>query len=201
MKLELECKIPIDDRAALASRLHALGAEDCGEVYERNWVLDTPDRSLHASYTLLRLRVEDGAEHALLTIKKPARQSEFKSRQEYEVTVESKSAMLMALQALGYDVVWYYEKKRARWRYNGCTIALDDLPQIGSFIEIEAGTESRISEALQQLDINPNDHVDGTYRSLYEQYCEKYGHSVGDMEFHQGNSQSSQQNMQKSGSS
>lgn len=187
MTIELECKIPVADRDTLAERLRALDAEDRGDVYERNWVLDTPDRDLNARQMLLRVRTEDHGETAVVTVKKPASQTKFKSRMEVELTATRQGEAMLLLETLGYQSVWYYEKRRHHWRYHGCSIALDELPAIGSFIEVEAGSEQRIADVIRELQLDPSDHVDGTYRSLFEDYCRTHGKELSDMEFAPGN--------------
>jgi adenylate cyclase, class 2 len=175
MKIELECKIPIPDRAALADKLSALGAERESDVRECNWVFDTPERTLRDGEKLLRMRTtsEDGA--ALVTVKTPAPEASFKCRNEIEIEVESPRAMEALLTALDYEIEWYYEKKREHWIYEGCEISLDELPEIGCFIEVEGPDEASIARVLHALDVDPDGHVDDTYRGIYRRHLAARG--------------------------
>jgi len=112
MTIERECKIPVPDARATGERLRRLGAESQVRHYERNWVFDTADQSLFHRDVLLRLRTVDGHEDGLLTVKGPAANAAFKSREEIEVTVDDAATARTLLAALGYTVVWYYEKRR-----------------------------------------------------------------------------------------
>jgi len=53
----------------------------------------------------------------------------------------------------GYEVTWFFEKRRAEYRRPGLriVIAVDEVPEMGYFIEIEGAVEftSEIESALQ----------------------------------------------------
>lgn len=183
MARELECKIRIGDCAPVAAKLLALGAELDGEAFERNWTFDTPTRELYQSRRLLRLRTWDGREGGLVTVKCPPVESAFKSREEVEFAVADPGAFEAAMTALGYERAWYYEKFRQTWTYWGCEAALDELPCIGSFLEVEGPDEATIHTVLDHLGINAEGHTQLSYRGLYETYCKARGEEVGALRF------------------
>ncbi|MBN2713627.1 MAG: class IV adenylate cyclase [Planctomycetes bacterium] len=183
MKIELECKIPISGREEIAGRLASLGAHDKGDVHERNWCFDTEDERLKGEQMLLRIRTVGGGEAALFTVKLPSEEGKFKSRQEIEMKAESAEDGIKLLNALGYEITWFYEKRRHHWTYRNCEIALDLLPEIGCFIEIEGESEESISAICHELSIDPSGHVDGNYRSLFAEHCSRNGTRMRDMRF------------------
>ncbi len=183
MHIERECKIRVADQDALKARMKACNAQSLGRVYERNWVLDTEKHELHARQMLLRLRSADNEKGGILTVKRPALNSRFKTREEIEIHVDSISGAKTLLAALGYEPRWYYEKYREYWRYKGCVIALDELPEIGNFIEVEGPADHAIRLVLEDLELDPEDHIDLNYLGLFEQFCQSKGEPLRDMRF------------------
>ena len=183
MHIERECKIRVRDQDALKARLESRDALSLGRVYERNWVFDTAEHELHARQVLLRLRSADNEKGGTLTVKCPAPHSQFKTREEIEVQVGSMSGAKTLLAALGYEPKWYYEKYREYWRYRGCVIALDQLPEIGTFIEVEGPADHAIRLVLEDLELDPEEHIDLNYLGLFEQFCQSKGEPMRDMRF------------------
>ncbi|MCX7935045.1 MAG: class IV adenylate cyclase [Planctomycetota bacterium] len=169
MPLERECKLAIPAREVIAARLLALGAIGGPDTLERNWVFDTADGRLRAAGMLLRIRATDDGELPRLTVKKPSSASEFKAREEVEIAISSAADGCAALEALGFAPWWYYEKRRQNWRCGECRIALDLLPELGCFIEIEAETDVAIRDLLHRLGLDPGQHIAETYLGLFWQ--------------------------------
>lgn len=181
MSHERECKLPIAERAPYAEKLRALGAADHGDVLERNWVLDTPDQQHRRAGTLLRLRQGPDSR---LTYKGPyLTDSAFQYREELELAIDDRKTLHQILLRLGFEVAWYYEKQRHAWTYSGMEIALDELPAIGSWLEVEAETDTAIDETLARLGLCRQDHVPSSYLDLFSAHCKKTGAMPGDMRF------------------
>ncbi len=183
MAQELECKIPIEDCVAMAEKILALGGIDEGQVFERNWVFDTPQRSLLADKKLLRLRTVDNMPGGLVTVKGVPVHAKFKSREEIEYRVDDIEAFARSLLTLGYERSWYYEKRRWTWSYLGCEVMLDDLPCLGAFIEVEAVRDEMIRGVLENLGVNPEDHTPLSYRGLYEKFCTEHHIAMGSLRY------------------
>ena len=58
---------------------------------------------------------------------------------------------------------------------------LDEAP-IGNFLELE-GPKDEIDRWAGALGFTSADYVTGTYRDLYEAWCEEHGHELEDMTF------------------
>lgn len=135
--LEIEVKFYLPEIPSLRNRILALGARSRGRIFETNIVFDDENRSLRQAHRLLRLR-SDGENR--LTFKSPPSEpqgTDFKIRQETEVTVGDFGAMHRILTALGYVRETVYEKWRETFELHGAHLCIDTLP-FGRFLEIEA---------------------------------------------------------------
>ncbi|WP_285906174.1 class IV adenylate cyclase [Pseudodesulfovibrio pelocollis] len=175
MALECELKYADADLDALRRRLAADGGAPCGGRYfESNLVFDGPGRQLRAAGVLLRLRLRQG--QAVLTVKRPpgeAVDSVLKVFEELETTVGDFATMRAALEAVGFDVAFAYEKVREKWRFDGCTVCLDHLPY-GDFVEIE-GDETTVPRCAAALGLDPETSTRATYHALNLERCAAMG--------------------------
>ena len=84
-----------------------------------------------------------GSKH-ILTLKGPNRNSRFTNKAEYNFTIpETVSKALDVVLPVSIS----YHKRRENYKPLGdskCTISLDYLPQLGEFVEVEAGTENQV---------------------------------------------------------
>lgn len=183
MGKEIEAKIQVSDLEALRSRLLQLGAVDEGCALERNWVLDNDIDSLRGSGVLLRVR-SHGDVGGILTVKRRMEGGAFKTREEVECMVDSTDDLLRQLEMIGFSIRWIYEKRRQTLVWHDCVLALDELPEIGSFIEIEGSPES-IREVIAQLGLSPDEHLDDNYLGLWQKHLKARGESPRHMIFAQ----------------
>ncbi len=173
MAKETEAKIRVHNLVAVHDRLLALGAVDEGRQLERNWVFDNDDGSLERKGVLLRVRGYGGA-GGVFTVKQRTGGGAFKTREEVESMVDSVEDLLRQLDMLGYRLAWMYEKRRRTLLWRDCVFALDECPEIGSFVEIEGGEQS-IREACRAVGLDPGRHIDDTYLGLWRKHLEARG--------------------------
>ena len=152
MDQEIEAKYRLDDPASFRERLAAAGARPASRVFEVNRLFDTAGHRLRAADCGLRVRTyrslaADQQVSATLTYKGPRAAGELKVREEVETAVTNPSGVATILQRLGFDEVVRYEKRRETWRLDDCEVCLDELPQLGWFVEIE-GPGTRAVEAV-----------------------------------------------------
>jgi adenylate cyclase class 2 len=153
---EIEAKYRLDDPAGLRRRLVACGAQPGGRVLEGNRMFDTAERSLQAADCGLRLRtcrsLEDGRPlSATLTYKGPRNVGALKVREEVETEVADPSSVATILRRLGFNEVVFYEKRRETWRLGECEVCVDELPQLGWFVEIEGPSKEAIATVSEKL--------------------------------------------------
>lgn len=161
MPVELEAKVKVDSLAPTRQRLLDAGAERLGAVLETNTFFDTADRALLAGDRGLRLRIERDpetkADQAKVTYKGPRQPGPLKARHEIEFIVADPFAAEALFNALGFRTDISFEKRRESWRLGGCRIELDEMPLLGTFVEIE-GPDAESVESVR-LELGLSDHA------------------------------------------
>ena len=152
MALEIEAKMKVADLDVIRARLSAAGATRVGARLEMNAFFDTPERLLKSRDEGLRVRAmtdEAGVASSVLTFKGPhvgATDAEagdaLKRREEIEFGVGSFDDAGAVLARLGYGPTLAFEKRRETWRLGGCLVELDELPHLGTFVEIEGDADA-----------------------------------------------------------
>ncbi len=161
---ESEAKFLVADLPRLEQRLLASGARLIqSRILEQNYRFDTVDGELTRSGRVLRLRRDN---EVRLTYKGPGRrESGVLSRRELEIGVTSLELARDLLLALGYDVVFFYEKYRTIYSFNSVEFMLDELPY-GNFVEIE-GETAAIGPAALALGLRWEASIPSSYHDLF----------------------------------
>ena len=164
---EIEVKLPCKDLVLLRETLEARGASLETPVHdETNDLYDDSAGRLAEGGVALRLRRARG--RAILTFKGPARFSGgIKTRAERETAVENAEELEAILAGLGFSRRFRYEKRREEWRFERCTVALDETP-IGRFVEVE-GDPTAIRRAVVALGLDFAEAIPYSYARLYEE--------------------------------
>ena len=187
MAVEIEIKLKVEHLAPVRDRLRALGAQHVGEVMETNTFFDTPDRALLASDCGLRLRhSRDGAtksEKLVVTYKGPRGEGQVKKREEIEVGVDKADAAEQMMERLGYVRQLSFEKRRETWRLDKCTVELDTLPELGSFVEIECPSEADVMRIREKLGLADVPAVTPTYADIVSHHLSDRGHRETTLKF------------------
>jgi adenylate cyclase class 2 len=183
MPVEIEAKLKVNDFEQVRERLGASGATHVGNSVETNFLFDTDDRSLLAADQGLRLRHKrsasgDEPERFILTFKGPRQQGKFKSRDEFEVGVLNGKDAVALLDRLGYREVLRFEKRRETWKLESCLVELDELPHLGSYVEIEGPKEETIQRVRELLHLSERPIVRASYVALLMTYLQEQGKST-----------------------
>ncbi len=165
MNTEIETKVKVDSLEATAARLEGLGAVFVCDLSQADAYFDDADRTLIKSDRGLRLRNETaaGSKKTILTYKGPRQATELKARREIEVSIDDETAMTQLLEAVGYEKIMAFEKKRGLWRMDDCEICLDELPLLGTFVEIEGPDQTAIADVTGKLGLDQLPHIDESY--------------------------------------
>lgn len=168
MCTEIEAKLKVDSHEEIAEKLAGLGAEFLEERLQKDQHFDDAEKTLAKTDRCLRLRrqLTGGQERIFLTYKGAKEKSKFKRRQEIEVEVEDGDSTEKLLSALGYEKTLCIEKRRRVWRLGGCEVALDELPLLGSFVEIEGPDEESIAEVQKSAGLSDLPHIQKSYAAL-----------------------------------
>lgn len=169
MALEIEAKIPVADLKPIADRLTSLKAVLKDAVREEDIYFDNGAVELIKKDCGLRLRKRLSDVHPLqiiLTYKGPRQESAFKSRPEYQVRLDDAEALVTIFQSLGFRESLKIQKIRQIWRLDDCEICLDDVSQLGLFVEVEGPSENIVQSVLVKLGLNPAHHISEGYARM-----------------------------------
>jgi adenylate cyclase class 2 len=178
---ELEIKYYVVDLAGIEARLLSLGAVvDQVRTHELNLRFDTPASDLTKAMQVLRLR-HDTADR--MTFKGPMQTVDgIRLRQEIEFTVGDFRSARVFLEALGFLVMMIYEKYRAVYQLDGVLVMLDEMPY-GDFVEIEGSDTVKIRSIGQQLGLDWDTRILGSYSALFSRLRTELGFTFRDLIF------------------
>jgi len=143
MKYEVEQKSPVTDMAAVEAKLAALGAtiESCQSQIDHYYA--HPARDFARTDEALRIRRTD--RDSCITYKGPKVDQTTKTRREIELPLATEEGQVAAweslLEALGFTLVGEVCKHRRKaaveWQGRRVEVALDEVVELGSFVELE----------------------------------------------------------------
>jgi predicted adenylyl cyclase CyaB len=186
MPVEIEIKLRVQDFAPVRARLESLSAAPLGQALETNIFLDTAERALLSADCGLRVRRSrkaDGREKRVVTYKGPRGEGQVKQREEVEVVVDSLDSAVLLLDRLGYAPQLTFEKRRESWRVNECTVELDELPEIGCFVEVEGPSVEAVSDVQRRLGLQHARPVMPTYADLVTRHLNDAGAHTRELRF------------------
>jgi len=168
MCFEIEAKLKVDSLPEVEQKLAELGADFQAEQLQTDFLFDDANATLTTADRCLRLRRQlvDGSERFFLTYKGAKEKSDFKKRQEIEIEIIDAESTQKLFSALGYKKVLVVEKKRRLWQLDGCSVALDQLPLLGAFVEIEGPDDETITDVQQRLGLADLSHIAKSYAQL-----------------------------------
>jgi predicted adenylyl cyclase CyaB len=177
MALEIELKLKVESLEPIARKLAQLGAEFDGDFIQTDAYYDDSEDSLVNSDRCLRIRKHrnSATEIIELTYKGARENHRFKTRREIGLKVEKAEELAHIFQQLGYRERLEFEKKRSLWNFAGCKVALDELPLLGKFVEIEGPNDVLIENAQKQLGLEHLSHIPQSYAHLMEEAIKKTG--------------------------
>jgi len=168
MCTEIEAKLKVDSLPEIEHKLAELGAEFLAEQLQTDYHFDDANTTLTKTDRCLRLRKQmvGKNESFFLTYKGAKEKSNLKKRQEIEFEIKDADSVRKLLSALGYEQNLVVEKKRRLWKLGNCEVALDRLPLLGDFVEIEGPDEEKIATAQEKLGLSDLSHITESYASL-----------------------------------
>ena len=178
MKKEIEVKAKVENFDFLLSKLKGLGCNISDLVEQRDKIFLSKDMKftdivcaseIIQGTNVLRIRESNGK--VKLTLKIP--QKNEMDCIEREVEVNNAKQTLDILEYLGYKEVIKVNKKRIKCNYKNYEICLDEVEELGKFIEVEKITDeepSKIQEELfiflESLGVKKEDQVFQGYDTL-----------------------------------
>ena len=177
MHEEIEAKLKVDALEDVERKLRECGASFVRETVQTDAYFDTADRKLTRADECLRLRGEKIGPHErlILAYKGPKQQDDYKKRTEIEFGVSDAGMAELLLVALGYEKALAFNKRRRLWRLHDCEVALDELPLLGTFVEIEGPYSGTIAQVQEMLGLSGVPHTMDSYASLIDQELSRLG--------------------------
>jgi len=175
---EVEVKLRADHES-VRDRLETLGASAEATVEQIDRYYDAPHREFAETDEALRLRrvarpddAEAGEAETRVTYKGPLVDEVSKTRVEHETTVADGETMADVLDALGFTPAATVEKRREVYSLDGLTVVLDDVTDLGTFVEVELESDDveaareRCFEVVRDLGLDPDDGIRTSYLGL-----------------------------------
>ncbi|SIR88860.1 class IV adenylate cyclase [Natronorubrum thiooxidans] len=175
---EVETKVPAD-LEAVRTQLDELGATRERTIVQADTYYDAPHREFVETDEALRIRrestPESGAEETRVTYKGPLLDGESKSREEFETAVDDGETMDAILTNLGFAPAATVRKERDRFSFDGYTITLDAVDDVGEYVEVETDVEREADlesaregayDVLERLGLEPDDQLRTSYLGL-----------------------------------
>jgi adenylate cyclase class 2 len=173
--LEIEVKASCDDLNRVEEHLKKMGAHFVREVEETDLYFDHPSRDFEKTDEALRIRVsrtETGTEpieKSFITYKGKKIDFYSKTREEIEIELFDADAATQLLIKLGFQIKGDVKKVRKMYNLGEFTICLDDVKNVGIFVEVETLDETmeelrdaalKILEALNLTDFERRSYLE-----------------------------------------
>jgi len=168
---EIEIKFKIKNLDFIRKKLKNQGAKFIGKAFERTIRFDTPNNDLEKNKKFLRIRT--GFKN-VITFKRKVKSKKFKEREEIELEISDPRKMEIILENLGFTKKLIMEKYREKWKLGDTEIAIDTLPKMGSFIEIE-GSKNGIEKVVKILELDFKNRITETYWGLWKKFSKAKG--------------------------
>ncbi len=168
MNTEIEAKLKVDSLESVEKQLQALGAQFVEQQHQIDFYFDDEKSSFAKNDKCLRLRLQsiENGKTTFLTYKGPKQKDDFKKRLEIEIQVSDVASAENLLSVLGYKKKLVIEKERKVWQLCSCFVALDNLPSLGCFVEIEGPDSLKIAEVQNKLGLENIRHIPDSYAEL-----------------------------------
>lgn len=154
---EVEVKAHLRDKEAVLQALAARGCSFSAPMVEKDMLyaqlVETPE-AYHQNADFLRIR-EKGDGTVIFTVKHQNVDHGGRADSmpiEHETTIGSKEEMEAIIRLLGYKEAVYVEKNRQKGKLGKWEICIDDVKDLGSFIEVEEmATAENIESVVAEL--------------------------------------------------
>ena len=187
--IEVEVKISIENRKSVEEALHRIGAQRLNSETQVDAYFDHPVRTFQETDEALRLRsrhpdVEgDELDSTIpppyeMTYKGPKLESRSKSRVELSVHISNIDSARLILESLGFKHVATISKRRVFYTVDSITVSVDDVEDVGLFLELERIVTSRgdmspaldmIFNLIERLGLDSNNSIRTSYLELFLQ--------------------------------
>lgn len=180
MHSEIEAKLKVDSLETVEQSLVRCGAKFLRETVQTDCYYDTVGRDLTRSDKALRLRSDPKGDldRFILAYKGPKEQDDYKRRVELETEVSDAEATGLLLEELGYVKALAFNKRRRLWQMQDCEVALDELPLLGMFVEIEGPDSKTIAQVQSMLGLSGSSPIMASYACMVAERLSQLGNTT-----------------------
>lgn len=150
MRKEIEVKAKVDNLEELAKKLESLGIELSEPITQNDQTFVDENYGDYAAFQPDKniLRIRENNEKFIFTLKQPKSNEMDALERETEITdpTEFKEALLL----MGYKSVVEIHKVRRKAKYKDYEICLDEVKELGTFVEVEKITNDDNAEEVQE---------------------------------------------------
>lgn len=177
---EVEVKARLKNREEIKKKLEALGAQFSEELHQVDNIFLPKGVQLPPALSVPVLRVRNQNGKSLFTLK--LSQNNRTDSLEEEMEIEDGEKMIRILNLIEWEEAVMVDKKRIKAKIGeDMEIALDNVKDLGEFIEAEKIVETNDAEArkniqaellqfLESVGVPPEDHIiDGKYDIMLEE--------------------------------
>lgn len=171
--IEYEVKIPIVSEEVIEKKLIDSGFRLEYSIEEKDYYIDF--RSCNGIRSDIAFRIREKGEKSVkgeITYKGPRLLEDIKVREEITITVENPRILVKVFQSMGFRV-YIVEKKRKVFTRGNVKVSIDNVKQLGKFIEIEMinprGREqylATLKELLGVLDLSEKEIITKSYLEM-----------------------------------
>jgi adenylate cyclase class 2 len=138
--IEVEVKAHVEDPRRVERSIIEIGATPIGIDNQADTYYNDQVHDFEKTDEALRVRAQDN--RFFLTYKGPKIDKVSKTRKEYQVEINDANGMGDILSSLGFFPVATVIKKRKNYRIGDFLISLDEVRNLGNFIEIEISVKN-----------------------------------------------------------
>lgn len=136
--MEVEIKAICSDFKEIEKLLKIKEAEFIKKAYQTDIYYNAPNRDLRETNEYIRVRYSDQNKEGIFAYHVNINEH---ANKEYEVKIDDFKVFIQILETFGFKQLGKIEKERIVYMLNGFVITLDDVKNIGKFMEIETNCE------------------------------------------------------------
>ena len=179
---EVEIKLPIKNRQKIIADLTSLGFKMGSTISETDVYFDNNKEQIRKNSEALRIRLiqnlENGETRSVITFKGKKLDQVSMTRQELETGISDAETGMRILEAIGFSpVLPKVVKKRQSYHWKQMTACVDQVQNLGDFLELELviGEDEKrdlalrkIEEILHKLGFQMSDTTRTSYLSMLQ---------------------------------
>lgn len=178
---EIEVKASLEDRKLFLQKAAEKGIVFGSPVIQEDTTYETDLPYGDSNWNIFRIRMQDGK--AILTMKYKA-SNRSRDNHERESVVENPEQIADMLGRVGYKLGVRIRKSRQKATYEGLELCLDEIDELGSFVEVEKLTDehadvdavqSELWKLLSELGVDSDHRIHKGYDTLMHEHIRTKG--------------------------